>query len=474
MTVYLEGLPAKLPTTENIRTAAANISTAGKDAVTYAEDGAASWAGLSAVYTSPDDELVSTAPQIVKTYAEEAETCSTSIKDALDAFAETIDGLKAEYDAVKAEAATHNAVDTSVEDFDWDAHGRERSALQGRIDAVATTYDEASKTCADAISAANTGKLFEIGDGGLPVGLASFVTTKALEGYSTKGNATYFTYEFANPRIVRPSVLDRLPIPPGLVNRLDEWVESGNRWIDEKHRRLLPDVTKNRFVTETAGFDPFANPRFTALMASPTFRKLLGARGANSNASFRRLLERHHISVKDGTITVGYAATLGDRKGKPKVPGWAKNTLRGINVGGHALGFASATSEQYEELRTKYPDWSEEQLMAEAVADGATTQFATALGEEVGSKVGTAIGRAGGAALGQALIPIPGVGAAVGGVVGGFVGNFVGGAVGGWVGGKVGGWIADNTNFTEAAKDIGGAVSGAASKAKDFIGGLFG
>ncbi|MEV4902140.1 hypothetical protein AB0K08_12440 [Citricoccus sp. NPDC055426] len=474
MTVTIAGLPEKLPNTGDIDAAAGDIKTAGTNAASYAEDGVTSWSGLSAHYSTPDAETALNAVNMVQVYADEASTCATSVKTALGNFADAIEALRSEYNLVKQLAGTHNAVDTTVADFDYAAHATERNNLQKRINDVATDYDDASKTCADAIRAANTGKLFELTDGGLPVAVATFVTKTALEGYTTKGSTKYFTYNFSAPRIVRPAVLDKLPIPPKFVDRIDTWAEAGNNAINQKHRQLLPDFSKRQFAERTGGFDPVKNPHFTALMASPAFRRLLGTDGKAKNPSLRRLVDRHHLSVKNGTVTVGYAATDGKTKGTPKAPKWAKNTLRGMNAAGHVAGFASATSAQYEELRQKHPDWSEAQLKSEAVADGVTTQVATAVGEEVGAKVGTQVGRYAGAAIGQALIPIPGVGAAIGGIAGGFVGNFVGGWVGGKVGGAIGDWVADNTDFTETAKDVGESIGKAAGKAKDFIGGLFG
>ncbi|MGO1885474.1 MAG: hypothetical protein ACTH3G_08965 [Citricoccus sp.] len=473
MAVTIAGLPEKLPNTGNIDAAAADIKTAGTNAATYAEDGVTSWAGLSAHYSSPDAETALNAVNMVQVYADEASTCATSVKTALGTFADAIEALRAEYNLVKQLAGTHNAVDTTVMDFDYAAHTTERDNLQKRINDVSTAYDDASKTCADAIRSANTGKLFELTDGGLPVALATYVTKTALEGYTTKGNTKYFTYNFSAPKIVKPAVLDKLPIPPKFVDRIDEWTETGNSKINQMHRQLLPDFTKNQFVNRVSGYDG-DNRRLTALLASPMFKKMLGTDGKAKNPSLRRLLERHHLSVKNGKVTVGVAATDGKSKGTPKAPKWAKNTLRGVNAGSHVIGFASATSKQYEELRQKHPDWSEEQLKTEAVADGATTQIATAVGEEVGAKVGTQVGRYAGAALGQAIIPIPGVGAAIGGIAGGFVGNFVGGWVGGKIGGAVGDWVADNVDVTEVAKDVGESLGKAADKAKDFVGGLFG
>lgn len=474
MSVSIADLPDKLPDTESIKDAAGDIGTAGTHAATYADDGVTSWAGLEAHYSAPESEQALSSVQIVKVYADEASTCSESIKTALETYAEAISGIEAEYKAVKEEAATHNAVDTSVEDFDKSKHNSAATALQGRIDAVATTYDESSKTCADSIRKANTGKLFEVNSGGEPAWIATYLTSKALEGYTTKGHTKYFTYTFSNPKIVKPEVLDKLPIPPRFSRRLDDWVEAGNNAINKAHRKLLPDITKNQFVKNASSFDPATNPRFTALMASPGFRKLLGTDGKTKNPSLRRLLERHHLSVKDGKITVGYAATDGKTKGTPKVPGWVGKTLKGVNIGSNVLGYADKTSKQYEELRTQHPDWSQEQLMAEAAVDGAIEQGGEMVGEAVGGKVGQVVGRAGGAALGQVLIPIPGVGAAVGGVVGGFLGEMAGS----WLGGKAGGWlggvVADNLDVTEGLKDMGGAVSEGVDKAKDFVGGLFG
>lgn len=474
MTVSIEKLPAKLPSTDDIDAAGEDIKSAGEKAAEYAQDGCTSWSALSAHYESPDAETALNSVNIVKAYGDEASTCAQAINTALETFSEAITGLKTEYDTVKRLAVTHNAIDTSVEDFDDAAHDAAEEELQGRIDAVATSYDEASKACADAVRDANTGKLFELNDGGLPVAIATWVTKTALEGYTTKGNTKYFTYTFSNPKIVRPEILGKLPIPPKFLDRIDDWVETGNNAIDQRYRTLLPDFTKRKFVERTAGFDVTANPQFTALMASPAFQKLLGTDGKVKNPTLRRMLDRHHISVKNGKITMGYAATDGSVKGTPKFPKWAKNTMTGLNVTGHIVGFGSAYSQQYQELAQKHPDWSEAQLQAEAIADGATTQVATAVGEEVGAKVGTQVGRYAGAALGQAIIPIPGVGAAVGGIVGGFVGNFVGGWVGGKIGGAVGDFLADKVDVTEIAKDVGGAVKDGFNKAKDFVGGLFG
>ncbi|HEY4614825.1 MAG TPA: hypothetical protein VIG75_05130 [Citricoccus sp.] len=477
MAVSIASLPERLPDTGAIDTAGSTIGNAGAMASSHASDGVSSWSGLSAHYDSPDAATALNAVNMVQVFADEASTCAVAIELALRDFADAVEELRAEYDTVKELAAAHNAVDTSVTDFDLAAHHTAAGSLQERIDTVASSYDTASSTCADAIRAANTGKLFEVDSGGDPVWLLTYLTKRSVEGYTTKGKTTFFTYDFSNPQIVKPSALDRLPIPPGLTHRIDDWVEAGNRAIDDNYRRLLPDVTKNQFVSRTGAFDPFANPHFTALMASPSFRRFLGSDGKVKNPTLRRLMERHHLSVKDGTIKVGYAATDGTTRGGTKVPDWAGaggTALKHINRGSNALGFASKSSARYDELRTEHPDWSQEQLLAEAAADGALEQAGEMVGEEIGAKVGTHVGRTAGAAVGQALIPIPGVGAAVGAVAGGFLGNMAGGFIGGKIGGAVGGWIGDNFDVTEVAKDVGKGIGEAADKVGDFIGGLFG
>jgi hypothetical protein len=465
--VSTAALPARLPDTAEVRSAASGIGTLGSEVAQHANDGKTSWQDLGDFYDSPDASVALEAVNIVTTLADEAQSCAQKIKSALEDLATAIDDLQTEYDAVKTAAATHNAVDTTVEDFDWPVHRDEQSALQGRIDTVASDYDTACRACAQAIDAANTGA-YQVGDSPdapkepWEVQLARYTVDEAIDGYTTKNGLAYFSLSVDAPRSVSADVLNHLPVAPGFVDRVDDWLD---RKVNSPVGMANADLTKNRsverimrWVEQTGDLD----------------------RGARHE--LRQELQRHHLSIKDGKITVGLALEEGVHKGATPDPDaprpqWLKNADRaGIAIGGAftVAGIAVTYAGQSAKNSARHPHWSDEQVLAETIADTATVEAASTVGSEIGSKVGQAagqtVGRVAGAAIGQALIPIPGVGAAVGAVagnfIGGFAGNLIGGAVGGWLGGLAGEAIAENTTVT--------GDGGLLDKAGDFLGGLFG
>ncbi|CAL9478392.1 hypothetical protein SUDANB121_02999 [Nocardiopsis dassonvillei] len=205
--------PSSFPVPETLTYAldsvAAKLKTDGTDLTDTAADITGAWAGLEGVYAAPEDQDLFTVLNPITGDAADVSTALSSTSDALSTFAETVRGIKARWATLKTDSYEFlRKIDYGNKE-DWREGGGflfwkseseevgEHNALLDRAAGLLHEYEEAERTCANAITGLFGGTRFiaQKADGSVTAGNGEFVYgfDKPLEGVPMEWGAPQTT-----------------------------------------------------------------------------------------------------------------------------------------------------------------------------------------------------------------------------------------------------------------------------------------
>ncbi|WP_150250924.1 MSCRAMM family adhesin [Nocardiopsis deserti] len=167
-----DAIPIPAANTWELESAAAGMKSDGGDISQAGHDIKSTWAGLQSVYSAPESETLFAAVDPVSTKGDDAETALNTAAQALETFAETAQRIRGELFAAQGEARQLLADIEGDEDwnsgehpFDFESEkGQEHDALLSLINGLVHEYQEAERTCANAITGTFGGTTFIAGD----------------------------------------------------------------------------------------------------------------------------------------------------------------------------------------------------------------------------------------------------------------------------------------------------------------------
>ncbi|MGW9350902.1 hypothetical protein [Nocardiopsis flavescens] len=181
------GFPVPETLTYSLDLVAAKLKTDGTDLTDTTADITGAWGGLEGIYSAPEDQDLFTVLSPLTGDAEEVSTALSTTSDALSAFAETVRDIKARWATLKTESyAFLNKIEG---DDDWRDGGgflfwksespevAEHNALLDRAAGLLHEYEEAERTCANAITVQFGGTTFiaQRADGSVTAGSGEYV-----------------------------------------------------------------------------------------------------------------------------------------------------------------------------------------------------------------------------------------------------------------------------------------------------------
>ncbi|WP_306366545.1 hypothetical protein [Nocardiopsis sp. CC223A] len=203
--------PSSFPVPETLTYAldavAAKLKTDGTDLTDTAADITGAWAGLEGIYSAPEDQDLFTVLNPLTGNGDDVSTALSSTSDALSDFAETVRDIKARWATLKADSyAFLNKIEG---DDDWRDGGGflwwkteseevgEHNALHDRAAGLLFEFEEAERTCANAITGLFGGTRFvaQKADGSVTAGDGEFVYgfDAPLEGVAMEWGAPQTT-----------------------------------------------------------------------------------------------------------------------------------------------------------------------------------------------------------------------------------------------------------------------------------------
>ncbi|WP_174546058.1 RNase A-like domain-containing protein [Nocardiopsis dassonvillei] len=167
-----DAIPIPAANTWEIESAAAGMKSDGGDISQAGHDIKSTWAGLQSVYSAPESETLFAAVDPVSAKGDDVETALNTAAQALETFAETAQRIRGELIAARGEARQFLADIEGDEDWNSGEHpfdfeskkGQEHDALLSRINGLVHEYQEAERTCANAITGTFGGTTFIAGD----------------------------------------------------------------------------------------------------------------------------------------------------------------------------------------------------------------------------------------------------------------------------------------------------------------------
>lgn len=181
------GFPVPETLTYSLDAVAAKLKTDGTDLTDTAADITGAWAGLEGIYSAPEDQDLFTVLNPLTGDGDEVSTALSSASDALSDFAETVRGIKERWATLKSDSyAFLNKIEG---DEDWRDGGgflwwktespevAEHNALLDRAAGLLYEFEEAERTCANAITGLFGGTTFiaQKADGSVTAGEGQFV-----------------------------------------------------------------------------------------------------------------------------------------------------------------------------------------------------------------------------------------------------------------------------------------------------------
>ncbi|MFD6096006.1 hypothetical protein ACFVWN_16080 [Nocardiopsis flavescens] len=181
------GFPVPKTLTYSLDLVAAKLKTDGTDLTDTTADITGAWGGLEGIYSAPEDQDLFTVLSPLTGDAEEVSTALSTTSDALSTFAETVRDIKARWATLKTESyAFLNKIEG---DDDWRDGGgflfwksespevAEHNALLDRAAGLLHEYEEAERTCANAITVQFGGTTFiaQRADGSVTAGSGEYV-----------------------------------------------------------------------------------------------------------------------------------------------------------------------------------------------------------------------------------------------------------------------------------------------------------